>query len=146
MLLFKKKFIDPIRRGEKTQTIRLWDRRRMKPGQRSYIPGIGYIAILLVEPVELDQLTDDDAVPDGFATAALLREELQSLYSEKIEQGFIPFRICFSVYPKQEQQRMREERKRIKHNQNEVRQRETKKKEFVDKTLAKLRHLSGQDS
>jgi hypothetical protein len=145
MLLFKKKFIDQIRRGEKTQTIRLWDRRRMKSGQRSYIPGIGYIMILHVEPVELDRLTDADAVPDGFATAALLREEIQSLYSEKIEQGFIPFRICFSVYPKRDQQRMQEERKQLKLHQNEERRREIKKREFVDKTLAKLRHLSGQD-
>jgi len=50
MLLFKKKFIEQIKRGEKSQTIRLWKFRRMKAGQRSYIMGIGYIRIDSVVP------------------------------------------------------------------------------------------------
>ncbi|MCH7864776.1 MAG: hypothetical protein IIC56_06125, partial [Proteobacteria bacterium] len=45
-----------------TQTIRLWRFRRMKPGQRSYIPGAGYIRVASVDPVELESLTDADAV------------------------------------------------------------------------------------
>ena len=52
MLLFKKKFLPAIRSGEKTQTIRLWKWRMMRPGQRSYIPGAGYVAIERVEPGE----------------------------------------------------------------------------------------------
>ena len=76
MLLFKKKFMAAIRSGEKTQTIRLWKVCRMKSGQRSYIPGAGYIRVLSVEPVELAALTDDDARPDGFASADALRHEL----------------------------------------------------------------------
>ena len=52
MLLFKKKFLDAIRNGTKTQTIRVWKRSFLKTGQRSYIPGAGYINIELVEPVE----------------------------------------------------------------------------------------------
>ena len=84
MLLFQKKFIEQIKRGEKTQTIRLWKHCRMKPGQRSYIPGIGYIAVTNVERVELDQLTDADALLDGFQTADALRAELCTLYDADI--------------------------------------------------------------
>ena len=73
MLLFKKKFLQAIRAGEKTQTIRLWKHRRMRAGQRSYIPGVGDIRVTLVEEVELDRLSDADARPDGFANADLLR-------------------------------------------------------------------------
>ncbi len=69
MLLFKKKFLQAIRAGEKTQTIRLWKHRRMRAGQRSYIPGVGAIRVTLVEEVELDRLTDADARPDGFVSA-----------------------------------------------------------------------------
>jgi hypothetical protein len=55
MLLFKKKFLPAIRSAAKTQTIRLWPFCRMKPGQRSYIPGAGYIRILAVDKVELGE-------------------------------------------------------------------------------------------
>jgi hypothetical protein len=97
MLLFKKKFLPAIRSGEKTQTIRLWKWRMMKPGQRSYIPGAGYIAIERVEPVRLEDLTDDDAVPDGFSTADSLRHELTSIYGDKLAAGYQAFRIVFRV-------------------------------------------------
>ena len=83
MLLFKKKFLPAIRSGEKTQTIRLWKYRRMKTGQRSYIPGAGYIRVVSVEEVELDNLTDDDARPDGFDTAEQLRQEIARLYDDQ---------------------------------------------------------------
>lgn len=95
MLLFKRKFLDAIRSGEKTQTIRLWKHRMMKSGQRSYIPGVGYIRVTVVEAVEIDHLTDADAQPDGFATAEALREELNSIYGEKIAEGYQAFRVAF---------------------------------------------------
>ena len=76
MLLFKKKFLDAIRTGDKTQTIRLWKFRRMRPGQQSYIPGVGYIDITAVDEVALDQLTEDDARRDGFSSADALRHEI----------------------------------------------------------------------
>lgn len=97
MLLFKKKFLPTIRSGEKTQTIRLWRWRMMKAGQRSYIPGIGYIRIETVDEVRLEALTDEDAIPDGFATANALRAELETLYGEKIAAGYLPFRVVFRV-------------------------------------------------
>lgn len=97
MLLFKKKFLDAIRRGEKTQTIRLWKHRHMRGGQKSYTPGIGRMQILSVEQVEIDQLTDADAVPDGFPDAESLKHELREIYGEKLAQGYQAYRIVFEV-------------------------------------------------
>ncbi len=97
MLLFKKKFLPAIRCGEKTQTIRLWKWRMMRAGQRSYIPGAGYIRIDEVEQVRLEELTDEDAIPDGFATADALRSEINDLYAEKIAAGHQAFRVIFHL-------------------------------------------------
>ena len=105
MLLFKKKFLPAIREGEKTQTIRLWKHRRMKTGQRSYIPGVGYIRVTVVETVELEELTDEDARPDGFETAELLLAEIERLYPEQLAEGHQAYRICFEVLPEEEQKK-----------------------------------------
>ncbi len=142
MLLFKKKFIELIRRGEKTQTIRLWDRVRMKAGQRSYIPGIGYISILSVEQVELDRLTDADAVPDGFPTADLLRHEIRTIYADEKKKNHKAFRIRFRVFPPCDQKRLKEERRQRKEHNAAQRQRDAAA--FVETTLDKLRNLAGQ--
>jgi hypothetical protein len=99
MLLFKKKFLDAIRRGEKTQTIRVWTHRRMKAGQRSYIPGIGPIRIDAVEPVDLQGLSDADATPDGFPSAAALRDQLDAIYGDQIQNGDGAYRVAFHVLP-----------------------------------------------
>jgi hypothetical protein len=95
MLLFKKKFLDAIRGGTKTQTIRLWKHRRMRAGQRSYIPGVGPIQITVVEQVELNGLTDADAVPDGFVTARALQTELRTIYGQQLASGHQAYRIVF---------------------------------------------------
>ncbi len=97
MLLFKKKFLPAIRLGEKTQTIRLWKWRMMRAGQRSYIPGAGYIRIDQVEQVRLEDLTDEDAIPDGFATADALRTEINEIYAEKIAAGYQAYRVVFHL-------------------------------------------------
>lgn len=99
MLLFKKKFLPGIRDGSKTQTVRLWKHRRMRAGQRSYIPGAGYIRVLGVDAVELTDLTDDDARPDGFASAADLLAEIESLYAEQIAAGYQAYRVTFELMP-----------------------------------------------
>jgi len=114
MLLFKKKFMDAIRSGEKTQTIRLWNHCRMRTGQRSYIPGAGYIRVLSIEPIEVDDLTDADAVPDGFESAEKLRAELNSLYAEQLAAGYQAYRICFALLSAEEQQQARAERQEKK--------------------------------
>ncbi len=97
MLLFKKKYLAAIRAGTKTQTIRLWPYRRMRSGQRSYIPGVGYIRVESVEEIQLDDLTEADAVADGFDSLADLLVELQSLYVEEIEQEYKVFRLRFTL-------------------------------------------------
>jgi len=102
MLLFKKKFLPAIRSGEKTQTIRLWKFRHMRAGQRSYIPGIGPIKITAVEPVEIDALSDADAIPDGFPSAVALQDELRTIYGEKLAQGHKAFRITFECPAEEE--------------------------------------------
>lgn len=103
MLLFKKKFLAAIARGEKTQTIRLWKYRKMRSGQRSYIPGIGYIQVLAVDEVTLADLTDEDAQLDGFDTADALRLEIESLYGDALAAGSLTFRIRFRVLDPREQ-------------------------------------------
>jgi hypothetical protein len=105
MLLFKKKFLPAIRAGQKTQTIRLWKYRRMRPGQRSYIPGAGYIRLTVVEEVQLDALTDDDARPDGFETADQLRAEITRLYPRQLADGYRAYRIVFNILPPEEQKK-----------------------------------------
>jgi len=105
MLLFKKKFLPAIRSGEKTQTIRLWKRRCMRPGQRSYIPGAGYIRITAVEDVNVDSLTDEDARPDGFATVAELRAEIDRIYHADRSAGYKAYRVVFHLLPPEEQHR-----------------------------------------
>src|SRR4029079_2909982 len=97
MLLFKKKFLAAIHSGEKTQTIRLWKWRMLRAGQRSYVPGGGYIVIDAVEQVRLEDLTDADAVPDGLETADSLRHELSTIYGEKLAAGYQAFRVVFRV-------------------------------------------------
>jgi len=109
MLLFKKKFLDSIRAGEKTQTIRLWKRPLMRSGQRSYIPGVGYIRITLVEAVELPNLSDADAQPDGFPSADALREEIATLYGEQAS-TYTAYRVLFHVLPPEEQEAARREK------------------------------------
>ena len=141
MLLFKKKFLEQIRNGEKTQTIRFWKYRRMKSGQRSYIPGVGYIAVESVEPVELSRLTKADAVLDGFLSAASLRKEIRTLYTAEERKMLTPFRIRFSVFPPHEQQKITQERQMQKQEQN----RDVLQQEFVNQTLDKLLKMTKSD-
>jgi hypothetical protein len=52
-----------------------------------------------VEPIEIDALSDADAIPDGFPTAAALQRELRAIYGEKLAQGYKAFRITFQCEP-----------------------------------------------
>ena len=67
-ILFKRQFIDAIRRGEKTTTLRRWKSRRFRKGSRAFAPGVGWLKILACEEVELKDLSHDDAQADGFAS------------------------------------------------------------------------------
>lgn len=101
MLLFKKKFLPAIRAGEKTQTVRLWKHRRMRPGQRSYIPGAGYIQVDTVDQVDLAELTEEDARRDGFDSVELLRSEIAQLYEEQLTAGYHAYRVIFHKIEKE---------------------------------------------
>jgi hypothetical protein len=97
MILLKKKFLDLVRSGAKRQTIRLWPRRRLRPGQIEFIPGLGRIRITAFEPVRPEDLTDEDARLDGFDSRDDLLAELKNLYGPRL--ASIPcFRIRFT-YP-----------------------------------------------
>ncbi len=97
MLLFKKRFLPAIRAGTKTQTVRLWKHRLMKAGQRSYIPGVGYIRILAVDAVKLGELNQHDAKADGFPSPAALRREIETIYPAELAAGYQAYRVRFRL-------------------------------------------------
>ncbi len=82
MLTFKQKFLDAIRAGKKTQTLRMWKTLRIHENQKNFIPGVGPIFIDEVEEVCFEDLTDADAIPDGFDSLAKLKTELENIYGE----------------------------------------------------------------
>lgn len=110
MLLFKKKFLPAIRTGEKVQTVRLWPYPRMRAGQRSYIPGAGYILIDAVDEVQLADLSDGDAQLDGFPSAAALRREIRDIYADQLKSGHRTFRVRFHLLPPAEQEAAKQNR------------------------------------
>ena len=112
MLLFKKKFLPAIRSGQKKQTIRLWKHPLARSGQRSYIPGVGYIQIESVEPVELAELTTNDAIADGFVDLDSLRTEIEAIYGDGA--GKRPYRLRFRVLPEEEQAEIRRRKQAAK--------------------------------
>lgn len=77
----------------------------MRAGQRSYIPGAGYIRVTAVEQVQLDELTDKDARRDGFEKAGQLRAEIARLYPEQLAAGHKAYRIVFHLLPPDEQKK-----------------------------------------
>jgi hypothetical protein len=81
MLLLKKHLVRLVREGKKRQTIRLWARPVVRPGQVSYTPGLGRMRILSVDPVPtLDALTDADARADGFPDRTAPLAEIRTIY------------------------------------------------------------------
>ena len=69
----------------------------MRAGQRVYSPGLGWLTIDGVEPVELEALVDADARADGFDTASGLRDVLLALYPHHAADGKRWFRVSFQV-------------------------------------------------
>jgi len=97
MLLFKKKFLDLIRSGAKCQTVRVWPKRRLRPGQAEFVPGLGRIRVTAFEAVRPADLSEEDARLDGFESRDALLAELRTLYGDRLDS--LPcFRIRFS-YP-----------------------------------------------
>jgi acyl-CoA synthetase (AMP-forming)/AMP-acid ligase II/pimeloyl-ACP methyl ester carboxylesterase/uncharacterized protein YqfB (UPF0267 family) len=95
MLLFKKKFFADILSGKKTQTIRLWKRSLVRPDQSAFVPGLGRVRIQSVDPISLDELTEDDARLDGFESLAALRSELRNIYGDELPSDRKVWRVRF---------------------------------------------------
>mgnify|MGYP001827481264 FL=1 len=75
-MLIKQADLKRIQAGEVTLVFRRWKRPTVKPGG-TLLTSVGQLAIHEVEPVELDELTDQDALGGGFARVSLLREALE---------------------------------------------------------------------
>lgn len=97
-LFFKKPLQIAIREGRKRTTIRRWKDARLRPGDRSYAPGVGWLAIDAVEPVDLDRLADADARADGFDTLRALKQALLALYPDQATDGMHWFRVRFTLH------------------------------------------------
>jgi|WetSurMetagenome_2_1015567.scaffolds.fasta_scaffold79521_3 hypothetical protein len=97
MLLFKKKFFEAIRSGRKRQTVRVWPRRRLKVGQIETVPGLGRVQITAFDRIRPEDLSEEDAVLDGFESRAALMDELRALYGDQLD-SVACFRIRFT-YP-----------------------------------------------
>ena len=98
-LFFKKPLQVAIREGRKRTTIRRWPPARpgLRAGQRVFSPGLGWLNIDAVDPVDIEALGDDDARADGFDTSAGLRQILLELYPDHSADGKAWFRVRFSV-------------------------------------------------
>ena len=98
-LFFKKPLQAAIREGRKRTTIRRWPAARpaLRAGQKVFSPGLGWLLIDAVQPVELAALGDEDARADGFEDAAGLRRVLLSLYPRHAADGKRWFRVRFSI-------------------------------------------------
>jgi hypothetical protein len=94
-ILFKRQFIDAIRRGEKTTTLRRWKSCRLSAGSRAFAPGVGWLKILSCQEVNLKDLTGDDAQADGFASLSELLIALGQIYPNHKTDGRRWYRVVF---------------------------------------------------
>jgi hypothetical protein len=97
LLLFKKRFVESIRTGQKRTTIRRWDRPRVFAGRRAFSPGVGWLLIEAIEVVALRELSAADAKADGFVTAREMRRELKEIYPTEKSDGKRWFRVRFTI-------------------------------------------------
>ena len=97
LLLFKKQFIQSIRAGQKTTTIRRWTTSRVRERQRAFAPGIGWLIIEAVEQIAILELTPADAQSDGFASKAEMIASLRDLYPDPKRDGKQWFRVRFRL-------------------------------------------------
>jgi hypothetical protein len=94
-LLFKRQFIDSIRRGTKTTTLRRWKYARVHPGSRASVPGVGWLRILSCRRIEQKDLTPADATADGFKSLKHLLDTLREIYPQQDSDGRYWYRVAF---------------------------------------------------
>jgi hypothetical protein len=96
MLLLKRHLVELVRAGKKRQTIRLWSRPLLRPGQISYTPGLGKMLITAVDQLtSLSDLTEADAIADGFDNLKSLMAEIRRIYGATIPKNRNVYRIQF---------------------------------------------------
>ena len=89
-MLFQKRFWEGIGDGSITVTFRQWKRRQVVAGNR-YRTGGGIVEVIAVDTIDLDEITDDDAVASGHTSAADLIADLPGT------DGLPIYRIYFHV-------------------------------------------------
>jgi uncharacterized protein YqfB (UPF0267 family) len=94
-LLFKKQFLDSIRSGIKTTTLRRWKSARVYPGARARVAGVGWLKILSCNRIEQADLTTADAKADGFASLKDLLDTLRKIYPKQDGDGRHLYRVAF---------------------------------------------------
>lgn len=99
MLLFQKRFFETIHSGQKRTTLRRWNRARVVAGKRAFCPGLGYLQIETVEPVEWKDLNEADARADGFDSLRVMQQTLLSLYPQ-VDDGKQWWRVRFRMNDK----------------------------------------------
>jgi hypothetical protein len=96
-LLFRKEFHQSIREQKKTATLRRWLKPRVRQGQLAFSQGIGWLRILSAEPIEWGELTQSDAIADGFGSLADLKRAVLKIYPDTGRDGRAWFRIQFRL-------------------------------------------------
>lgn len=76
----------------------------MREGQRSYIPGVGYILVEAVDDIVVAALTEADARLDGFASLGECLSELNALYTNMPDDEHRLYRVRFRLLDDDEQQ------------------------------------------
>ena len=99
MLLMKKRFFGDIRSGVKTTTLRFWRWRHVRAGGLHTVPGLGKVRIEVVEPIDGNELTEEDACTDGFKDLHTLMRALDELYPPDRRTGRNLYRVRFTYVP-----------------------------------------------
>jgi hypothetical protein len=95
-ILFKKQFLDAIRRGDKTTTLRRWKSCHLQAGCRARVPGLGWLNIISCDKIDLKDLTEADALADGFESLKALRKTLAQIYPNCATDGRHWYRVVFT--------------------------------------------------
>jgi len=97
MLLIKRRFFEDIRRGRKTTTLRYWRSMRVQAGSVHTVPGLGRIRIDRILPIHPENISEQDAREDGFASAAELHKALADLYPRDKRHDRRLYKIHFTL-------------------------------------------------
>lgn len=73
-MLFKRRFLQPIRDGEVTLTFRRWKRPQAKVGSKHRLWDLGLLEIEEVATVRQDKITEQEALAAGYSLAELSKE------------------------------------------------------------------------